>query len=69
VAAFELPSEGYTMLNASLAWRPWGADRDATLRLDARNLTDAEARRHASFLKDRAPLAGRDIRVSAQFAF
>jgi iron complex outermembrane receptor protein len=69
VATFELPTDGYTMLNASLAWRPWGADRGATLRLDARNLTDAEARRHASFLKDLAPLAGRDIRISAQFVF
>jgi iron complex outermembrane receptor protein len=69
VTAFELPTDGYTMLNASLAWRPWGASRGATLRLDARNLTDAEARRHASFLKDLAPLAGRDIRLSAQFTF
>jgi len=27
------------------------------------------ARRHASFLKDYAPLAGRDIRISARFSF
>jgi len=27
------------------------------------------ARRHASFLKDYAPLAGRDFRISARFTF
>jgi iron complex outermembrane receptor protein len=33
------------------------------------NLFDVDARRHASFLKDYAPLAGRDFRITARFEF
>jgi len=35
--------------------------------LSANNIFDADARRHASFLKDFAPLAGRDIRATIRF--
>jgi iron complex outermembrane recepter protein len=65
VAAFETATKGYTMVNASLSWRPFGEDRKGTsLTLSANNIFDVNARRHASFLKDYAPLAGRDIRVT-----
>jgi len=37
--------------------------------LSVNNLFDVEARRHASFTKDFAPLAGRDIRASARLSF
>jgi iron complex outermembrane recepter protein len=33
------------------------------------NLTDEEARDHTSFLKDVAPLPGRDIRLSVRLGF
>ena len=69
VAEFELPTDGYTMVNASLAWRPWGKERETSLILSANNIFDVEARRHASFTKDFAPLAGRDIRLSGRFSF
>jgi iron complex outermembrane receptor protein len=69
VAQLETPSEGFTMVNASVAWRPWGKARNATLILAANNIFDVEARRHASFTKDFVPLAGRDIRLSARFSF
>ncbi|MFP5329254.1 MAG: TonB-dependent receptor [Alphaproteobacteria bacterium] len=69
VAEFENPTKGYTMVNASLAWRPWGKARETTLMLSANNIFDVNARRHASFTKDFVPLAGRDIRISARFAF
>ena len=36
--------------------------------LSANNIFDVEARRHASFLKDFAPLAGRDIRLTARIS-
>jgi iron complex outermembrane receptor protein len=36
--------------------------------LSANNIFDVDARRHASFLKDYAPLAGSDIRVTARLA-
>ncbi|MDP8912504.1 MAG: TonB-dependent receptor [Pseudomonadota bacterium] len=69
VAAFEAPTEGFTFVNASLAWRPWGKRRNATLIVSANNIFDVEARRHASFTKEFVPLAGRDIRVSARVSF
>lgn len=63
-AAFETPTDGYTMVNASIALRPFGDDNRTTLLLSANNLFDVNARRHASFLKDFAPLAGRDLRAT-----
>lgn len=66
VAAFETATPGYTMVNASVAWRPWGAQRPLSVVLSANNLFDVEARRHASFLKDYAPLSGRDIRLAVR---
>lgn len=69
VAPFETTTKGYTMVNASVAFRPWGRDRDVSLLLSANNIFDVNARRHASFLKDYAPLAGRDLRISLRFGF
>jgi iron complex outermembrane receptor protein len=57
------------MVNASVAVRPWGKDKDVSLLLSANNIFDVVARRHASFLKDYAPLAGRDLRVTLRFGF
>ena len=50
-------------------FHPWGEDNRSAIILSANNLFDVDARRHASFLKDYAPLPGRDIRISARFAF
>ena len=57
------------MVNASLAFQPIAGRKDISLMLAANNLFDVDARRHASFLKDYAPLAGRDIRLTARFSF
>jgi iron complex outermembrane recepter protein len=64
IAAFETPTADYTLVNASLSLRPFGRDSGTTLLLSANNLLDVTARRHASFLKDFAPLAGRDLRAT-----
>ncbi|MEQ8743302.1 TonB-dependent receptor [Parasphingorhabdus sp.] len=69
VAAFETATDGFTMVNASAAWRPFGKDGGVTLLASANNIFDVSARRHASFTKDYVPLSGRDIRVSAKFSF
>ena len=69
VAAFETPTDGFTFVNASVAWRPWGRNNESALVLSANNIFDVEARRHASFTKGYVPLAGRDIRLSARFSF
>jgi iron complex outermembrane recepter protein len=69
VAEFENPTDGFTLVNASIAWRPWGKARETAIVLSANNIFDVEARRHASFTKDFVPLAGRDIRLSARLSF
>ena len=69
IAAFETPTKGYTMVNSSVSVKPFGADSKFNLILSANNIFDVDARRHASFLKDYAPLAGRDIRIGLRFAF
>lgn len=66
LAAFETATEGYTFLNAGLAWRP---TTNWTLRLDGRNLTDELGRVHTSFLKDELPLPGRNFRLTLQTSF
>ena len=65
---FELPTDSYTLLNLAAAVRPF-SDRNVTVFAEARNLTDEEAREHASFLKDIAPLPGRNLRVGVAYRF
>lgn len=69
VASFETPTEGFTMVNAAITWRPFGRDRNIALIAAANNIFDVQARRAASFTKDFVPLAGRDFRVTARFSF
>lgn len=68
IADFETSTDAFTLVNASVEWRPLGRD-NVSLLLSANNIFDVDARRHASFTKDFVPLAGRDIRVSARFSF
>ena len=67
LAAFETPTDGFTMVNASLSFRPLENKPETSLTLSANNIFDVNARRHASYLKDFAPLSGRDIRITARF--
>jgi iron complex outermembrane receptor protein len=69
VAPLETPTDGYTLVNASISFQPLAGRKDLSVTLAANNLFDVDARRHASFLKDYAPLAGRDIRLTARFSF
>lgn len=64
LTAFETPTEGYTLVNAQLTFRPFTDRPDTSILLAAHNIFDVNARRHASYLKDFAPLAGRDLRVT-----
>jgi len=64
----ETDTDGYTMVNASIDWHPL-AKPSVTLSLAANNLFDVDARRSTSVLKDFAPLAGRDVRVTARMGF
>ncbi|MBX9814437.1 MAG: TonB-dependent receptor [Sphingomonas sp.] len=66
LAAFETRTADYTLFNASFEFRPFSRERTSIL-VNANNLLDVNARRHASFIKDFAPLPGRDIRVTLRF--
>ncbi len=68
-AIFESETNGYTLLNASLSYRLFGDNSKTVINLTGRNLTDKEARNHVSFLKERLPLPGRDVRVSVTQQF
>jgi iron complex outermembrane receptor protein len=65
----ETETPGYTMVNASLDYHPFAANPALTVSLVANNLFDVDARRSTSLLKDYAPLAGRDIRISARLNY
>lgn len=67
IADFETATPGYTLVNASVSLKPFANNSRTSLLVSANNIFDVVARRHASFLKDFAPLGGRDIRVSLRF--
>lgn len=69
LAENELKTKGYTELNLDVFWRPYGEERDVTIRLQGRNLSNAERRQHASFLKDLLPMSGRNIKLSVTYGF
>ncbi len=69
IASFETRTEGFTMVNAAVTWRPFGRNQNIALIAAANNIFDVEARRAASFTKDFVPLSGRDFRVTARFSF
>lgn len=66
-AAFELPTDGYTLVNLSATAHPFGDN--TRLMAELRNVTDAEARLHTSQLKDVIPLAGRSFRIAVLHSF
>ncbi|HET7709721.1 MAG TPA: TonB-dependent receptor [Sphingomicrobium sp.] len=68
-APVETPTPAYTLVNASFDWHPFADNPDLSLSLAANNIFDVVARRSTSVLKDYAPLAGRDIRVTARLGF
>lgn len=69
VADFETPTDGHVFLNASIGRRLFVGRSVVELMLRGTNLTDVEARNHVSFLKDLAPLPGRDVRLAVRVAF
>lgn len=69
IASFETPTDGFTLVNASVAWRPWGRSNGSSFFASANNIFDVNVRRHASFTKDFVPLSGRDLRIGARFSF
>lgn len=64
VLTTNLPTDGYTLLNATLSYR-FRAAADSSWELFARgtNLGNREARNHASFIKEVSPLPGRGLLI------
>lgn len=69
VATFETPTDGFTLVNALVSWRPLKTRENLTIQLAADNIFDVTGRRHAGFTKDFVPMAGRNFRVSARLSF
>lgn len=65
----ETATAGYALVNASITRRVELGGVRAEWFVRGTNLTDATARVHTSFLKDLAPLPGRDVTVGVRFAF
>jgi len=69
LAAGELPTDGYTMVDATVTYRFTWTGVQFDLMARGVNLLDQEARNHVSFLKDIAPLGGRGATVSLRASF
>ena len=69
VASFETATDGYTLVNASVQYEFGGQGVDWIVFARGDNLTDEEARVHTSFLKDQAPLPGRNFTVGVRAMF
>ncbi len=66
-AANELPTDSYTLLNAEVSYAI--EEPDVYVFLRGTNLTDEDARQHASPLKDTVPLPGRSIQLGLRYDF
>lgn len=69
LASNETATDGYELVNASIGYRFFFGEQIVDVLLRAHNLTDQEARNHASFLKDRVPMPGRDISLKLRVTF
>ncbi|MAW91308.1 MAG: hypothetical protein CL575_09785 [Altererythrobacter sp.] len=69
-AAYETPTDGYNMVNATIAYRI-DMGEGANLELYARgsNLTNELAYVHTSFVKDQSPLRGRNVVLGIRTQF
>lgn len=70
VLATNLPTDGYTMVNANVSYRFRAlADTAWDVFLRANNLLNVEARNHLSFLKEVAPLPARGVQIGLRGSF
>ncbi len=69
ISEFETPTAGHTFLDASIGYRFYLGGTVHDLILSGTNLTDEYAQEHISYLKEVAPLPGRDVRLTYRLAF
>lgn len=65
----ELPTEGFTLVNADASWRLSKSRHDVLLTLQVTNLLNQDARQHTSFRKDVAPLPGIGVVAGVRWTF
>ena len=65
----ELPTDGYTVGNFFMTLHPFKQASGVAVEFAALNFTNEEVRLHTSFLKDLAPLPGRNFRLSLKTTF
>ena len=68
-AEYELPTDGYFLLNASSSYNLPIGGLATTIFLKGVNLTNEEARQSSSFLKDMAPMPGRGVVLGLRVDF
>lgn len=69
-AAFETPTDGFTLVNAHLSYTLDGSDTTSwEFFADGTNLTNQTARLSTSYIKDKAPLPGRAIAFGVRAFF
>nr|WP_065308170.1 TonB-dependent receptor [Janthinobacterium psychrotolerans] len=69
VAAFETSTPGYNMLNLSASYNTRIAGTPTQFYLKANNLTNELAYSHTSFIKNAAPLMGRNLTAGVRVTF
>lgn len=69
IAANETASDGYALLGAHVTWAHAAGRYNYELFVSGSNLLNEEARPHASFLKDLAPLPGRAVSAGVRLKF
>lgn len=69
VASAERPTDAFVDVDLDASWRLELAESQLSVFLRASNLLDAEARVHASPLKDLVPLPGRSLRLGVRLEF
>jgi len=65
----ELSSPGHEFINAGIGYRLPLRDSELRLNLAAQNLTDRYGINHVSYLKQAAPLPGRNVQMSVRWVF
>ena len=65
----ETMTDGYELISASLSYRLPLGNQVVTLFARGSNLTNQEARAHTSFLKEVAPLPGRNLNLGVRYSF
>ena len=69
IAELETKTDSYTMVDANFNYYIDSIGDDLTVYLKGQNLTDEHARVHSSFLKEVAPLPGRNFSIGIRGSF